>query len=126
MTIEASRFSHCAIARIEQLGGIAASVYHDARGLRQLIRPESIKIHPSLPRPPLMPPMTFKERLLYSQWEHRGYLNTTVREKLRQADPTLEGRYLMVEPVQPLNKPVIDLRRIPHELRQEAANQRAD
>jgi hypothetical protein len=117
VVIEASRFSQGAIDRIEKLGGIAVSVYHDERGLRQLLRPNSVKIHPSLPRPLLMPPMTFKERLLYSTFDQRGYLNPVVRERLCAVDTTFEARYLMVEPVAPLAKPVLNLRNIPKELR---------
>jgi hypothetical protein len=63
--------------------------------------------------------MNYKQRLEFSGWERRGYLHPNVRARLSLVDPTFEERYLMVEPVQPLNKPDIQLRRIPNELREE-------
>lgn len=112
-------FTQSAIKRIEELGGLAASVFHDRKGLLQVLRPSTSRVHPSLPQPLIMPPMNFKQRLEFSLWERRGYLHPVVREKLRKRDPTFEQRYLMVDPVQPLEKPDVNLRNIPGELRQE-------
>lgn len=101
------------------LGGTAASVFHDKKGIQQLLRPNSLGIHPSLPLPPLLPPMTFRERLVYSSWERRGYLHPEVRTRLCKVDPTFERRYLMVEPIEPISKPTFNLKNIPAELRKE-------
>lgn len=115
----ASCFTLPAIQCIEELGGTAISVFHDRDGIRQLLRPWSVDIHRSLPRPQLLPPMTFTQRLFYSQHENRGYLHHLVRSQLRLIDPTFEKRYLMVKSVKALKTPEFHYRNIPDELREE-------
>lgn len=117
IVIQATRFSQRAIQRIEELGGTAVAVYHDDRGMLQMLRPTALRIHPSLPLPKYLPPMKYKERLWYSSHEQRGYLNREVRERLRQVDPNFEDRYLMVEPLEKAERPNLSLRAIPATLR---------
>lgn len=100
---------------------MAAAVYHSERGMLQLLRPAVLKIHPSLPQPKFLPPMTYKERLWYSGWDNRGYLHPEVRKRLQQADPAFTERYLLVDPVQPIRRAVetFNFGNIPAELRQQ-------
>lgn len=108
-----TEFTPDAIARIEALGGIAASVYHDLKGMVMMQQPR---------RPfweKLMPPMTFRERVFYSQWENRGYLNPDMWERLTLADPNFEKRYWRAPSMEPVDRVEFPLNRIPEELREE-------
>lgn len=115
VTIQATEFTHGAIKRVEDLGGLAVRVYHSPACLRQLLRPEVTKIHPSLPQPQFKPPMTFNERVKHSLLENRGYLHPEIRAKLAIVDPSFEQRYMMVDPLEPLDKPTFDYRSILHQ-----------
>lgn len=121
----AAKFTQEAIKRIEELGGHAIAVYHDRNGIRQIKRPKSTGVHPSLPQyqPKLMPPMTYKSRLYYSQWESRGYLHPKIREVIRAIDPSFELHYLMVTPQAAVIKPIFDYRNIPAEVASESVSQ---
>lgn len=121
VVIQATRFTQCAIRRIEALGGVAVSVHHDDRGMLQMLRPAALRIHPSLPMPKFMPPMTYKGRLWYSRYDQRGYLNQEVRARLRLVDPGFEDRYLMVDAIDAPDRPNLSLRTIPATLRAEGA-----
>lgn len=112
--MQMTRFDQHAIEQIERCGGLAVSVYHDAKGLQFMRRPGSVSLAGKL-----MPPMNYKERAFYSSWEQRGYLHPDVNAKLCLADPTFKERYLMVKPVRLIEKTVFPMRNIPHELRQE-------
>lgn len=112
--LQVTCFEENAIRRIEQLGGLPVSVYHDALGLRWAKRPHAVKLYESLP-----PPATLTARVFYSSWEHRGYLHPNVQQRLLQADPSFAQRYHLARPMAAPEKAVFVLRKIPEELRRE-------
>ncbi len=119
MVIEASAFTPSAIERLEQVGGTPVAVYHDRRGLAQITRPKSSKVHPSLAQPLYAPPMTYKRRLYYSRYENRGYLHEEMQARLRAADPTFAERYVIVKPTDPVARETFPLGQIAANLRRD-------
>lgn len=121
----ATKFTPSAIKAIERRGGHAISVYHTAEGIMHIRRPHTTRVHPSLPQyqPKFMPPMSYKKRLYYSSWENRGYLHPACRAIIQKVDPTFEQRYIMVEPQQPVIKPIFNFRNIPKEVAEETIPQ---
>lgn len=111
--MEMTEFDPAAIQRIEELGGTVASIFHDMAGMVFMRQPYKQILQP------LLPPMTFKERVYYSQWEHRGYLHPDMWERLCQVHSGFEKRYLSAPPMNPVEKTRFPLDQITFELRDE-------
>ena len=93
LLILASRFSRAAIERIEEVGGIAVSVYHSAAALRAILRPR-----PSNQGLIGLAPVSLRERLFYESRQARGYLNPEILERLRTLYPTFTQEYQISPP----------------------------
>lgn len=84
-----------AIRIIEELGGQAIAVYHDAVALRALTKPHFFT-EPKYSRvmPCFKPPSNTKTLMYYASEEHRGYLAPRLL-KIFQAIPGYSQQYLV-------------------------------
>lgn len=101
--IEATQLSQEAIARIEELDGTAIAIHHTKLSLRALTRPYLFHDR-ILPRSPA--PVSYRERLFYSDPRNRGYLVEENWRKCAEMDLKFEERYIR-DNVTPLPEPPV-------------------
>lgn len=97
IAIIASLFDDNSIKQIENYGGFPISVYLNINGWRKLTRPQVFK---SIDNSFLQhPPPTWKERVFYSNYQNRAYLNTQYRDSLplKISEYLKENFYLIPE-----------------------------
>lgn len=90
LIIMATLFSPRAIETLEKANCIPVSVWHNYSSLKYLIgSPKKYTMKH-------LPPLNFNDRLLYSDWSERGYLNTKVQSLLPSH---LLSTYCLVDPI---------------------------
>lgn len=92
LTIMATLFSPKAIETLEKSNCIPVAIWHNFLSLRALYSKNSFSL--GLPIQKHLPPLNYKDRLLYSSWAERGYLNKKVQSLL---EPDLLKPYLLVD-----------------------------
>ena len=92
----ASFFDKSAVQKIESLGGLSVAVYLDINGWRSLANPSKFgKLAAKYER---LPPRTWKERLFYSSYENRGYLNENLQQLMPEETHDYISRHFSLIP----------------------------
>lgn len=76
----ASFFDKSAIEQLQRRSGFPLAVYLNENGWRGLSNP--VKFRKLAEQHERLPPPSWKERIFYSSYENRGYLNETIQKRM--------------------------------------------